>query len=359
MSIEDLLVPARLILIAVFITASFAKFANLDNFTKSLINLGIPNYFHKVIGFAVPYIEIFLVVFLIFPTTVWWASIIALILLSAFTALISYNLIQGKHPSCNCFGINNKPINLFTLLRNIGLIACSLLLISCGTQYDHLIIALWFRDISTMIGISSLFTWILATLVGIEGWIILKLIRQHGRLILRMDNIELRLDAAGVRPTPESTSSYGLEIGTQAPIFSLPNLNGAIVSLEGLLTMKKPILLVFSDPGCGPCTAMIPSLAQWENDLNEEVIMVLISRGTNKENMDKFGEICLDNVLLQTEREVSDQYKAMVTPCAVRINIDGLIDSNIFLGEVAIATLVHESISRRDSVTPNWLSKPI
>ncbi|MBA3756826.1 MAG: redoxin domain-containing protein [Nitrosomonas sp.] len=168
-----------------------------------------------------------------------------------------------------------------------------------------------------------------------------------------MDNLDLRLDAAGIRPTPESTSSDYLKIGSQAPTFSLPNLTGDIVSLKDLLAMKKPILLVFSDPNCGPCTAMMPRLMQWEIEFKLKVMLVLINRGTDKENMDKIGEFHLGIILLEAGREVSEQYKARGTPCAVRISIDGLIDSNIACGEIAITTLVHQSISHINSVIHN------
>lgn len=98
-----------------------------------------------------------------------------------------------------------------------------------------------------------------------------------------------------------------MEIGTQTPLFTLQNLNGQSISLENLLAIKKPIILVFSDPSCDPSAAMMPSLMQWENEFKLEVMLVLISRGTNKQNIDKMGEIHLDEVFLQADREVSEQ----------------------------------------------------
>lgn len=355
-NLDNILILTRLLLAGLFLVSGITKLSNRQSFYETLINFGIPKKTHKALGLFLPWIEITLAIFLLLPYTVWVGGVISLILIAIFTILISYNLIKKKYPACNCFGVDNKPINAFTLLRNIGLIACSLLLVLHGVQYEHKDIAAWFSDISTMLGLSSLLAWLLVVIVLVEGWIILKLIRQHGRLILRIDNLEYRLDIAGLRNLPDSALSNGLSIGTQAPSFSLPNLNGDNVSLDNFLAIKKPIVLVFSDPGCGPCAAMIPSLVEWKNELSSEVTLILISRGAKDVNIGKFGELNLDYVLLQTEREIAELYKATATPSAIRIGIDGQIDSPIALGEVAIASLIYESASHRNDVATNSLS---
>ncbi|BBJ22127.1 MauE/DoxX family redox-associated membrane protein [Candidatus Nitrotoga sp. AM1P] len=358
-SINELLVTARLILIAVFITAGIAKLSNPQGFKEGLIDFGVPYSLRKPIGMALPFVELSLAMLLIPSSTVWWTSVASLLLLVAFTLAITFNLAQGRHPACNCFGANAKPINAVTLLRNVGLIACSLFLALYGAQFEHLSIAAWLSGVFASLGVSTMLVGLFVALIGIGGWIILTLTHQQGRLMLRIDNLELRLEAAGIGPVPKPISTaQGLDVGTLAPYFSLPRLRGGTVSLDDLLVIRKPVLLVFSDPGCGPCTAMLPRLALLEQESGFEITLVLVSRGSVQENLAKLGELSLDKVLLQTDREVANLYMAVATPSAVRINVDGLIDSHLALGELDIASLVHELMPHHLSVPSRELFTP-
>lgn len=342
-NMNEWLVLARLILISVFITAGIAKLKKPQSFREGLIDFGVPYELRKPVGVALPWFELSLAMLLIPSTTVWWTSVAALLLLVAFTLAITFNLAWGRHPACNCFGANAKPISAVTLLRNVGLIACSLFLVLYGPQFEHLSIAAWFGGVYASLGVTAMLVGLLVALIGIGGWIILTLTHQQGRMMLRIDNLELRLEAAGIGSVPKPISIVqGLDIGTLAPNFTLSRLRGGTVSLDDLLAMRKPVLLVFSDPGCGPCTAMLPRLALWEQESGIEITLILVSRGTVQENLTKLGDISLDKVLLQTDREVANQYMAVATPSAVRISVDGLIDSHLAFGELDIASLVHE-----------------
>src|SRR5438105_5703847 len=50
----------------------------------------------------------------------------------------------------------------------------------------------------------------------------------------------------------------GLSAGTPAPSFRLPDLNGGHIALDDY--RGRRLLLVFSDPNCGPCDDLIPRL---------------------------------------------------------------------------------------------------
>jgi thiol-disulfide isomerase/thioredoxin len=52
----------------------------------------------------------------------------------------------------------------------------------------------------------------------------------------------------------------GLLIGSPAPDFELPDVNGRNVSFENLLTQAKPILFFFVSPACSPCAALLPEI---------------------------------------------------------------------------------------------------
>src|SRR5215217_2377330 len=83
-----------------------------------------------------------------------------------------------------------------------------------------------------------------------QGWLLLNLLRQNGRLLMRVDTLEWRLGAGGVAPSPngvEVQPPLGLPLGDTAPEFELPGLHRETLTLESLRTAGKPIKTVFTE----------------------------------------------------------------------------------------------------------------
>src|SRR5437773_6801706 len=97
------------------------------------------------------------------------------------------------------------------------------------------------------------FAW-LAILVG--GWLGWQLLRQNGRLLLRLDEVDKRLEALEFGGDEEPA---GLPLGSEAPGFELPDLAGERESLTQF--RGQPLLLIFFNPACGFCRDMMPMLA--------------------------------------------------------------------------------------------------
>src|SRR2546430_4810323 len=96
------------------------------------------------------------------------------------------------------------------------------------------------------------FAW-LAILVG--GWLGWQLLRQNGRLLLRLEELEKRLDTLEFGEDDQPT---GLAGGTEAPAFELPDLAGdrkAPAQYRG-----QPLLPIFFNPACGFCRDLAPKL---------------------------------------------------------------------------------------------------
>jgi formate hydrogenlyase subunit 4 len=68
-----------------------------------------------------------------------------------------------------------------------------------------------------------------------------------------------------------ASGASALTIGDPAPPFDLPGLARERVSLAGLLSAGRGVLLVFTDPRCGPCQALLPRLAAWQDAHSEEM----------------------------------------------------------------------------------------
>jgi peroxiredoxin len=168
---------------------------------------------------------------------------------------------------------------------------------------------------------------------------------QQGRLLLRLEALETRLAAEGIQgaAAPSQTPvapAAGLAVGTVAPGFALPTLSGETIALHALRSLGKPVVLLFSDPGCGPCNALLPEIGRWQREYASKVVVALISRGTAQANRAKASEHGLRHVLLQQDREVAQVYQAPGTPSAVLIGRDGTIGSPLAQGADAIRTLL-------------------
>jgi peroxiredoxin len=98
----------------------------------------------------------------------------------------------------------------------------------------------------------------------------------------------------------------GLPVGAPAPGFTLPSTDGDRHALGSLLASGVPLLLVFSDAGCGPCDALLPELAGWQHDDAQQLAVAVIASGDPDGNREKAQRHELARVLLQSEREVSD-----------------------------------------------------
>src|SRR5438067_1630247 len=105
-----------------------------------------------------------------------------------------------------------------------------------------------------------------------EAWLLLHLLRQQGRLLVRVEALEA-LGAGTAAPVP----APGLPVGAPAPAFRLPDLQGQTVTLETLCGPGKRVLLLFSDPGCGPCTALLPELGRWQKEHANKMTIAVLS----------------------------------------------------------------------------------
>src|SRR5207248_931999 len=162
------------------------------------------------------------------------------------------------------------------------------------------------------------------------------------------DGLQRALNA-GLRARDVSHSRIkrdGLEQGTPAPSFTLPDLDGTERTLEEFL--DKRLLLVFSDPTCGPCQALSPQLEALHSRHRDDLNVVMVSRGGIEENDAKAAEHGLTfPVLVQRSWEVSKQYASFGTPVAYLIEPDGVIARDAAQGSDEILKLVAERRRKR------------
>ena len=147
------------------------------------------------------------------------------------------------------------------------------------------------------------------------------------------------------RPLTEShIERNGLKAGTPAPIFRLPDLQGRMVSLEEY--RGRRVLLVFSDPQCGPCDALAPHLSRLHQEHeNNGLALVLVGRGDEEENRRKAEQFGLRfPVVLQEKWKLSKEYGIFATPVAFLISKEGVIEKDVAVGRDAILALAQDGL---------------
>jgi peroxiredoxin len=216
------------------------------------------------------------------------------------------------------------------------------------------------------------FEW-LAILAGC--WLGWQMLRQNGRLLLRLEELDERVDELefseanepAVAPPDsndggERTNRFrtrflahskikrdGLKAGTPAPDFRLPRLDGPELALEDL--RGKRVLLVFSSPHCGPCNMLAPKLEEFHS-AHPEVEVVMISNGQPKENRAKVKEHRLTfPVVLQQQWEISRRYAMFATPIAYLLDQAGVIAHDVALGADAILDLLNQAVRAESDPT--------
>jgi peroxiredoxin len=355
-SMSLLLLFARLLLCAVFLVAGLAKLADLAGSRQAMRDFGVPDKLADFFGLFLPLAELAVAVSLVVPLTGWWGAVGALALLLIFVAGIGYNLAQGRTPDCHCFGqLHSAPAGWSTLIRNLVLAGVAGLVVGFGrvSAGPGVLGLLAQMTVSQRLELLAAVV-VLVVLIG-EGWLLVQTMTQQGRLLLRIEALENRLGGA---PSQPAARAMGLAVGTPAPAFDLSTLDGETMTVQTLRSAGKPFVLLFTDPGCGPCTALLPEIGQWQREHAAKMRVALVSRGTVEANRAKVTKPGVTHVLLQKDREVAQAYQAHGTPSAVVVRQDGTIGSPVAQGVDAIRGLISATLNGTLPMAPAQPARP-
>ena len=130
----------------------------------------------------------------------------------------------------------------------------------------------------------------------------------------------------------------GLKAGTPAPDFRLPRVDGGELSLVEY--RGRRVLLVFSDPECGPCEQLAPDLERLHRQ-RSDLAVLMVSRRDEAANRQKVAALGLTfPVALQQSWEISLLYGIFATPIGYLIDEQGVIAADMAKGVGPILALV-------------------
>jgi peroxiredoxin/uncharacterized membrane protein YphA (DoxX/SURF4 family) len=353
---------ARIVLAAVFGVAGVAKLADLDGSRSALESFGVPRAAARAGSVVIPVVEVLIAISLLLPVTAWWAAGAAVTLLLVFMGAIGASVARGTSSDCHCFGqLHSAPAGWRAFARNAALAGVGAAVLAGGHAASQLSPVSWLGGVGAPKLVVGAVAAALIAALAVQGWFLLELVRQQGRILARLDGLEARLAAHGAGTARWASGSIahngngrvlGLPVGAPAPEFELATLGETRVTLGALRARRAPVLLVFSDPECGPCNALLPQLGTWQRRYAGRLTIALISRGSPDQNVANAAEHRLSDVLVQGDREVVEDYQANGTPSAVLVSVDGTIASSLSAGTAAITDLVDRSTAPGLDVVP-------
>jgi peroxiredoxin/uncharacterized membrane protein YphA (DoxX/SURF4 family) len=324
----SMITVARLALAALFAVAGIAKLADRQGSRKAAGDFGVPESLVGPTAIVLPLLELALAAGLLPAQSARPAAICAAALLGLFATLIAVAVVRRRSVDCHCFGqLHSAPAGWRSVGRNAGLTAAALFVASQP---------------------AGAFGWIEVAAIGIGivlglALLLFVLLRRYGAALARIDELTAGREREIVLPRV-------LEQGSVAPDFELVDLRGGRISLSRLVALARPVLLVFSSPGCGACHALLPRVAEWQRDRLEQVTVAVVVSGDRAENAALAEEHGLRLVLVQDGEEIAQLYGIEATPSAVLVGPDGAVAHALVAGAGAVEELLESIAPSTDTV---------
>ena len=281
----------------------------------------MPEWLIPALATALPLAELLTALALLPQATALYGAIGAAALLALFIGAVGVSLLRGRRPDCHCFGqLHSEPVGWQVLARNAVLLFAAGFVIVRGWPGAGAGAGDWFLSLT-----SAWRVVVAGVLLGVTAYAIQAIKRAR-----------MQRDA----PLVGDWTSFGLPVGQAAPEFSLPDLDGNVVSLSMLRAPGKSVLLIFTDPHCGSCMTLLPDIAQWQREHAESATLAVISRDTPEANRAKLAGHAISRVLLQTDREVAKAFGVPFTPGAVLVRADGTMGNLPMPGDSAVRKMM-------------------
>lgn len=280
---------ATLALMGLFVVSAIAKLADRAGARRAIVEFGAPERIAGALSGVVIGAELAVAAALLSGRLRVAGALGALVLMGLFSAVIGANLAIGRTAECRCFGrLSTGPVGWSAVARNL-LVASVAAYVASGTG-------------GPLFGAVAL--------AAIALWLGSRQVRSIRR-------------------------------GAKAPAFSLSDGASARWTLDRLLAGKRPVLLVFSQPGCGACTALEPELARWHAGFKDRVTVAVIG-GASQAGVAEYP------VLVDEQGSVARGYGVTATPSAVLVDRRGRIAAGTARGADEIEALVVGRFEVRD-----------
>jgi hypothetical protein len=326
LSVDAVLICAQAGLALVFIAAGVGKLLDRVGSIRALRAFGVPLRWARPGARVLPVVELATAAALLIQPLAVVGAALALVLLAAFSAGILRALRKGLTPDCHCFGqLHSAPAGHGTVLRNAALAVPASLVAVAGPS-----------DALKGIGADGAALVTLVTLVAALTVATIALLRENR--ILREGG------PAGPQP---------LEIGDPVPALELRDPQGASLAIHDLVDAERPTVLVYVQPGCGPCKTLMPKLERWRPVLAERVKLLVVSGPPSSGEEPTPNDLeAAPQTFWDMESAALARYRLPGTPAAMIIDPGPAIGSAPATGVDAVEALIRVAQRRRRAWQP-------
>jgi peroxiredoxin len=183
---------------------------------------------------------------------------------------------------------------------------------------------------------------VVEALILASVWVLLyQLLRQQGRILLRLDSLEQTSGRAAIASQDQGQlESAGLSVGSPAPPLVLPDLAGQ--TLLPVAVQGKRTLLIHWTRGCGFCDDIANDIVLLQEPIARENVQLVLICGGEAEDIRKLAQRVGLNCRVLLCEEPCDEpeiFKDIQTPAAYLLDDRGRVAQPLAVGSEQVLTL--------------------
>jgi thiol-disulfide isomerase/thioredoxin len=240
-------------------------------------------------------------------------AVLTLMLFVAYLMLVVRAVRRPEPVDCGCFGaLGDSEVTPMTVWRNVLLVVAALLAVVAGLQDGGLAGSLGDEGVLAWVASAAL-TAAIAVLVA------------------------YRAPATGAPPAAPRVEADGGYERVETPRAQVLSQRGELVLLSHE-TMTSALLLVFLNPGCGPCERIGPDLARWAEELHPVTLRAVVTATPAVVESYTYFE----GLAYYDPFGIARAAFGVGTPAAVLLGTDGLLAGGPVQGEDDVRSFVAE-----------------
>jgi uncharacterized membrane protein YphA (DoxX/SURF4 family) len=334
--VPDLVLAVRLLLAALFLLAGAGKLADPGSTRGAAAELGVPRRLVPAIAPTLPLIELGLAAALIDGATARVAAIGAGVLLAAFSGALGVALARGRRPACRCFGpLTRTAAGPGELARDVAMLAFAVIaaVLGPGAPPPGGGLAGGLLAVGAAGCVAAPFA------VAARGDLA-DLRGRHQELAARVRALEVGpAEAPAVSELDDELPSGGPAAGLSAPPLLLAD--GADgVRLVVPRAASRDLLLLFLEPDCSYCRALLPDISTWQRAGSARLSFWVIYGEDPQAAAHVAREFGIEHVYARAGQGSAELYQIPGTPSGVLLDSDGTVKVSLAAGSEAIRELV-------------------